>query len=60
MRVELGPYLDDLAGEIGARPRLLKHPQLLTRLLFGPLVAAQYRLDGSGKSAQAAWIIRGG
>jgi dimethylaniline monooxygenase (N-oxide forming) len=30
MRVELLPYLDDIAARIGARPSLVRHPRLLT------------------------------
>ncbi|XP_076582455.1 flavin-containing monooxygenase 5-like [Chaetodon auriga] len=46
-------YMDDLAGEIGARPSLLwlfftDYP-LFKRLLWGPVTAYQYRLAGPGK-----------
>jgi dimethylaniline monooxygenase (N-oxide forming) / hypotaurine monooxygenase len=39
MRVELLPYLDDVASRIGARPSLLRHP----RLLVSPVSARDYR-----------------
>jgi dimethylaniline monooxygenase (N-oxide forming) len=58
MRVQPMEYMDTLAGEIGARPRLLRHPLLLRHLLAGPLTAAQYRLDGSGRWKGAADAIR--
>jgi cation diffusion facilitator CzcD-associated flavoprotein CzcO len=39
MRVELLPYLDDIAARIGARPSLLRHPGLLV----SPVSARDYR-----------------
>ena len=39
MRVELLPYLDDIASRIGAKPSLLRHPRLLT----APVSARDYR-----------------
>jgi dimethylaniline monooxygenase (N-oxide forming) / hypotaurine monooxygenase len=39
MRVELLPYLDDIASRIGARPSVLRHP----RLLVSPVSARDYR-----------------
>ena len=39
MRVELLPYLDDLAARIGAKPSLIRHPRLLT----SPVSARDYR-----------------
>ena len=51
MRVQLFEYMEEIAAAIGARPRLLRHPRRLLRLLAGPLTAAQYRLDGPGSSA---------
>jgi dimethylaniline monooxygenase (N-oxide forming) len=59
MRVQLADYLDALAVRIGVRPRLLRHPRLIWRLLLGPLVAAQYRLDGAGKSDWAEEMVAG-
>jgi len=39
MRVELLPYIDDLASHIGAKPTLLRRPRLLT----SPVSARDYR-----------------
>jgi cation diffusion facilitator CzcD-associated flavoprotein CzcO len=39
MRVELLPYADDIAGRIGAKPSLWRHPGLLV----SPVMAADYR-----------------
>jgi dimethylaniline monooxygenase (N-oxide forming) len=39
MRVELLPYLDDIAARIGATPSLVRHP----RLLVSPVSARDYR-----------------
>jgi cation diffusion facilitator CzcD-associated flavoprotein CzcO len=39
MRVELLPYLDDIASRIGAKPSLVRHP----RLLVSPVSARDYR-----------------
>jgi dimethylaniline monooxygenase (N-oxide forming) len=39
MRVELLPYLDDIAARIGATPSLWRHP----RLLVSPVCARDYR-----------------
>jgi len=46
MRVELLTYLDDIAGRIGARPSLWRHPRLLT----SPVSARDYRTPPSGVS----------
>ncbi len=58
MKLKMPAYLDELAAEIGARPRLWRHLDLLPQLLFGPLIAAQYRLDGPGRSKVAREMIR--
>lgn len=39
MRVELLPYLDDIASRIGAKPSLMRHP----RLFVSPVSARDYR-----------------
>ncbi|HEV2249998.1 MAG TPA: NAD(P)-binding domain-containing protein [Candidatus Limnocylindria bacterium] len=39
MRIELLPYLDDIAARIGAKPSLWRHP----RLLVSPVSARDYR-----------------
>jgi dimethylaniline monooxygenase (N-oxide forming) len=49
MRVQLFEYMEAIAKSIGVRPRLLRHPRRLLRLLAGPLTATQYRLDGPGR-----------
>ena len=58
-RVDRGAYLEELAGLIGVRPKWWRHLNLLRILLMGPLVAAQYRLDGPGKSDRAEDILKG-
>ncbi|MCA1554482.1 MAG: NAD(P)-binding domain-containing protein, partial [Chloroflexi bacterium] len=58
LRVQLLDYLDELAGEIGAQPNVLRHLDLAARLLAGPVVAAQYRLDGAGAWRDAAEVIQ--
>lgn len=57
-RLEFEPYMDLLAAELGILPRLWRRPALLWALLFGPSIAAQYRLDGPGRWAGAAQTIR--
>ena len=59
-RIEFEPYMDLLASEIGALPRLWRHPGLWRALLAGSLLAARYRLDGPGRAADAAHILRSG
>src|SRR5207237_6380983 len=39
MRVELLPYLDDIASRIGVKPSLLRHPHLFV----APVSARDYR-----------------
>uniref|UniRef100_A0A8C2ZH14 Flavin-containing monooxygenase n=1 Tax=Cyclopterus lumpus TaxID=8103 RepID=A0A8C2ZH14_CYCLU len=53
LQVDFVSYMDDIAGEIGARPSLLwlfftDYP-LFQRVLWGPVTAYQYRLMGPGK-----------
>ncbi len=57
MQVLYGPYMDDIAKQFGVRPKLLGHPRLFKKLLFGPMLPAQFRLDGPGKSEKARQII---
>ncbi|HET7034123.1 MAG TPA: NAD(P)-binding domain-containing protein [Thermomicrobiaceae bacterium] len=59
LRVQLLDYLDQIAGELGVRPRLARHPELARPLLLGPPSAAQYRLDGPGRWPLAADVLRG-
>ncbi|MFL5801719.1 MAG: NAD(P)-binding domain-containing protein, partial [Roseiflexaceae bacterium] len=58
LRVQLLDYMDALAKQIGVVPKLLRHPRLMVPLLAGPLVAAQYRLDGPGQWEQAGAHMR--
>ena len=48
MRVELLPYLDDIAGRIGARPSLWRHP----RLLVSPVSARDYRTAPAARKSR--------
>ncbi|KAI1305222.1 Dimethylaniline monooxygenase [N-oxide-forming] 2 [Halotydeus destructor] len=52
---------DDLADQIGCKPKFWKYlftdPRLLFALLFGPNVSAQYRLDGTGSNSKARNVI---
>jgi dimethylaniline monooxygenase (N-oxide forming) len=59
-RIEYEPYMDTLASEIGALPKLSRHPGLWRALLWGKPLAARYRLDGPGRSPDAARILRWG
>ncbi len=59
-RVELEPYLDLLAAEVGVLPQLWRHPRLWRDLLLGPPIAARYRLDGPHRARTAARILRAG
>jgi dimethylaniline monooxygenase (N-oxide forming) len=58
-RVDRFTYMEELAGLLGVRPQWWRHPGLLRALLTEPVVAAQYRLDGPGKSPRAADILSG-
>lgn len=58
MRVQPAEYVDDLAGLIGVRPNLLRHPGLIWFLLNGPFTASRYRLDGPGRWPGAEAVIR--
>src|SRR5204863_8506314 len=58
LRVQLLDYMDALAKQLGVAPKLLRHPRLIVPLLAGPLVAAQYRLDGPGQWEHAGAHIR--
>lgn len=49
IQVDWISYMDELAGQIGARPHLLKYfftDNELFRVLLGPAVSYQYRLEG--------------
>lgn len=53
IQVDFVSYMDDLAGEIGCVPSLLRlfftDYSLFKRVLWGPVTAFQYRLRGPGK-----------
>jgi dimethylaniline monooxygenase (N-oxide forming) len=57
MQVSYGPYMDDIARQFGVRPKLFAHPGLFRKLMFGPILPAQFRLDGPGNSAKSREII---
>ncbi|GBM83021.1 Dimethylaniline monooxygenase [N-oxide-forming] 2 [Araneus ventricosus] len=50
VRVDFIPYCDDIASQFGAKPNLLKmlltDPKLFFKLVFGPSLSYQYRLQG--------------
>lgn len=57
MSLSLPVYMRELGEVLGINPRILRHPLLAPKLVFGPLVPARYRLDGPGKSEKAVeWI----
>ena len=58
MKLKMPAYIENLAREIGAYPQFWRHPALLPKLFFGPMLAAHYRLDGPGKSPAALAITR--
>lgn len=53
VRIDLVSYCDDIASQIGAKPNLLKYLftdfPLFLKLVFGPSLPYQYRLDGPHK-----------
>ncbi|XP_012694854.2 dimethylaniline monooxygenase [N-oxide-forming] 2-like [Clupea harengus] len=53
VQVQYIPYLDDLAQEVGAKPKLLsllfRDPSLFLKVLLGPCTPYQYRLCGPGQ-----------
>jgi hypothetical protein len=50
MRVGFLEYADEIAREIGAQPRLWRHPRRLRSLLTGPADASHFRLDGPART----------
>jgi dimethylaniline monooxygenase (N-oxide forming) len=48
VEVESPGYADRLARQLGVMPKPLQHLPVLRELLFEPIHAAQYRLDGPG------------
>ncbi|KAL8596001.1 hypothetical protein ACOMHN_018313 [Nucella lapillus] len=51
-------YNDQIAAFFGAKPGLLKHPDLAWRLMFSSCGAAQWRLQGPGQWSDAAKEVR--
>lgn len=53
VRVDFVQYMDEIAEQLGVKPNLLKYMftdfPLFLRLLFGPCLSYQYRLEGHGK-----------
>ncbi|KAI1892028.1 hypothetical protein AGOR_G00149770 [Albula goreensis] len=60
-QVDYIPYLDDLAGQVGALPNflglLLRDPRLGLNVLLGPCTPYQYRLYGPGQWTGARQAI---
>ncbi|GFT25959.1 dimethylaniline monooxygenase 2 [Nephila pilipes] len=50
IRVDVMPYCDDIASQIGVKPNffkiLLTDPRLFFKLIFGPFLSYQFRLHG--------------
>lgn len=51
MHVQLLEYVEDIAGILGVRPRIWRHPGAVPRWFLGPFSAAYYRLDGPGRKS---------
>lgn len=53
IRVDYVQYMDEIAIQLGVKPNLLKYMftdfALFMKLLFGPCLSYQYRLEGHGK-----------
>ena len=58
MRVQHTEYMNEIAAQFGAKPKLLNHLQLLPQLIFGPQFPPRFRLDGPDKSDNAEELIR--
>lgn len=54
MRVQALSYLDELAAMIKASPRLTKNPEVWWELVFGPLTAFRFRLNGPESKTEEA------
>lgn len=46
-----------LSDNAGCKPDLSARPDLFKKLMFGPLYALQYRLDGPGKWGEAPMLL---
>ncbi|XP_054707670.1 flavin-containing monooxygenase 5-like [Uloborus diversus] len=53
LRVDFSQFMDELANELGVKPNfwrlLFTDPKLFLRLVFGPCLSYQYRLEGPHK-----------
>lgn len=54
MRVQALSYLDELAGMIQATPQFTQNPEVWRELIFGPLTAFRFRLNGPGSKREEA------
>ncbi len=54
----LPPLAVALSQEAGVAPDLAARPEITRHLLFGPLVPAQFRLDGHGRRADAVELYK--
>jgi len=50
-------YMDEIANQINAMPKIWRHWKILRNLLTGPMISTQYRLDGPNQWEGAQeWI----
>jgi len=63
LRIKFIEYMDELGAELGARPNISKYLfkdfQLWRKLVFGPCVSYQYRIEGRHKWPGAREAILG-
>jgi dimethylaniline monooxygenase (N-oxide forming) len=61
MQVDWVPFMDEIASQFGAKPKIWKYfftdPALWASLIFGPCVPYHFRLDGPGAWAGAREAI---
>uniref|UniRef100_A0A3B3WGJ5 Flavin-containing monooxygenase n=1 Tax=Poecilia mexicana TaxID=48701 RepID=A0A3B3WGJ5_9TELE len=61
LQVDVIPYTDSLAEQVGAKPNILQllftEPALVLQVVLGPYTSYQYRLSGPGKWAGARQAI---
>ena len=58
MQVQYANFMQAISAKFGVRPKLLKRPALLWKLILGPLLPARYRLDGPGRWSGAEAVIK--
>ena len=57
LRVSAFDYMDDIAKEINALPKLWENWKILKEIFTGPMLSTQYRIDGPNKWQGAiSWI----